>query len=171
MATISRDKAAAALPADRPNAMQERARPADTGLIADKIVKTDSSRSIRKIEIFSQVRGKPRSISERTLILQRTPSEFTIEAVAGLGPRGEDMTHGNPLCFFRENDNAEVRQTLTTRGRADDDLPDAPVLQRMYADGWVCQRTLVLCHFLEGAARSACPGLPEPVDGRQTLGR
>jgi hypothetical protein len=50
---------------------------------ANTIAGTDSPGLTRKIEIFSQVKGKTGSISERTLIYQRTPSDFTVEAVAG----------------------------------------------------------------------------------------
>ena len=55
-------------------------------------------------------------------------------------------------------------QASAARGRADDNLPVAPLEQRLHADGWLRQCAVDLYAILQDAACGAGTGLSEPVD-------
>lgn len=60
--------------------------------------------------------------------------DSSVKAFAGPESDRQDSTHENSHATFREELNADVWQTNTTRGRADGDLPDDPLQQRLHAD-------------------------------------
>lgn len=75
----------------------------------------------------------------------------------------QDSTHENSQSTFREELNADVSQTNTTRGRADDALPDDPLQQRLHADRRIHRSHVDVHDILEDPSASSRACLRQPV--------
>ena len=83
----------------------------------------------------------------------------------------QDSTHENSHSTFREELNADVSQTNTTRGRADGDLLNDAFEQRMYADRRLHRGHVGVDALLEDASCRSSTSSCQPVDGRQAARR